>query len=153
MSSSSSLRGNDVRGRLFISIVGVATGLDGHLHHFINFRIIANQCFLKYFMVFTKSRETCKFVFVISSDLAKLDDCNYLLGEGEEEEEGYVPDVRGFASGLRKYRERIRCTRNGDRRRRRLRLLDPDVSAPKETERVLEELVESPPRAAHGSRW
>lgn len=40
---------------------------------------------------------------------------NYLLKEEEEEEEGYVPDVGGFASRLRKYRECIRRTCKGSR--------------------------------------
>lgn len=79
--------------------------------------------------------------------------CNYLL-EKEEEEEGYVPDVGGFASGFRKYRECIRCTCNGGRRLRRpLRFFDLDVSASEEAEGVLEQLVESPSGAAHGSGW
>ena len=81
---------------------------------------------------------------------------NYLLEEEEEEEGGYVPDVGGFASGLRKYCECIRCTCKGSRRLRRLRLLrlfDLGISASKETERVLEELVESPSGTTHGSRW
>lgn len=91
-------------------------------------------------------------VFDFSNNLAILNfnNCNYLLEEEEEEEE-YVPDVGGFASGLRKYRE---CIRGGDRRLwRSLRLSDLDISAPEEAEGVLEQLVKSPSGAAHGSGW
>lgn len=82
--------------------------------------------------------------------ILNLNNYNYLLEE-EEEEERYVPDVDGFVSGLRKYRE---CIRNGDQRlRRSLRLFDLDVSTSEEAEGVLEQLVESPPGTAHGSGW
>lgn len=95
-------------------------------------------------------------IFYNNLIILNFDDYNYLRLEEEEreEEEGYVPDVGGFAFGFRRHRECICCACNGDRRlRRSLRLFDLDVSASEEAEGVLEQLVESPPGATHGSGW